>query len=116
MSSKESTALLSVDPRRRRLLIGPEKKKGYYGFFLEKSWTWSRRRRRRAATGNIHLQAGSTEGSHRIPPHPWFPNPAEVEARAQAAGEAAFMAISETELSRRDRKDQLPNIPWLPES
>jgi hypothetical protein len=85
---------------RRRLLIGPGKKKGYYGFFLEKGWTWSRRRRRRATTGNTHSQSGPTAGSQRIPPHPWFPNPAEVEARAQAAGEAAFMAVIESELRR----------------
>jgi hypothetical protein len=85
---------------RRQLLMGPGKKKGYYGFFLEKGWTWSRRRRRRAATRNTHSQSGPTEGSHRIPSHPWFPNPVEVEARARAAGEAAFMAIIETELSR----------------
>jgi hypothetical protein len=43
---------------------------------------------------------GPTEGSHRIPPHPWFPNFAEVEARAYAAGEAAFTAVVEAELSR----------------
>ena len=46
------------------------------------------------------LKIGRTEGSHRIPPHPWFPNPAEVEAKAQAAGEAAFMAVIEAELCR----------------
>jgi len=36
--------------QRRRLLVGPGKKKGYYGFFLEKGWTWSKGRRNRAAT------------------------------------------------------------------
>lgn len=85
---------------RRRLLVGPGKKNGYYGFFLQKGWIWSKGRRKRAATGNTHSQSGPTEGSHRIPPHPWFPNPAEVEARAQSAGEAAFMAVIESELSR----------------
>jgi hypothetical protein len=85
---------------RRRLLIGPGKKKGYYGFFLEKGWTWSKRRRRRAAMGNTHSQSGPTGGGHRIPPHPWFPNQAEVEARAQSAGEAAFLAVIESELNR----------------
>ena len=86
--------------QRRRLLVGPGKKKGYYGFFLEKGWMWSKGRRRRVATGNTHSQSGPTEGSHRIPPHPWFPNPSEIEARAYAAGEAAFMAIIEAETSR----------------
>jgi hypothetical protein len=90
---------LSGSPR-RRLLIGPGKKKGYYGFFLEKGWTWSRRRRRRVAKGNTHSQSGPTEGSYRIPAHPWFPIPAEVEARAQSAGEAAFIAVIESELNR----------------
>jgi hypothetical protein len=85
---------------RRRLLIGPEKKKGFYGFFLQKGWIWSKGRRKRPASGNTHSQSGPTEGGHHIPPHPWFPNPAEVEARAQAAGEAAFMAVIEAELSR----------------
>jgi hypothetical protein len=76
---------------RRRLLVGPDKKKGFYGFFLQKGWIWSKGRRRRAASGNTHSQSGSTEGSHRIPPHPWFPNPAEVEAQAFAAGERVFI-------------------------
>ena len=78
---------------RRRLLFGPGKKKGFYGFFLQKGWIWSKGRRKRAASGNTHSQSGRTEGSHRIPPHTWFPDPAEVEARARAAGEAAFMAV-----------------------
>jgi hypothetical protein len=85
---------------RRRLLVGPGKRKGFYGFFLQKGWTWSKGRRKRSATGNTHSQSGPTEGSHRIPPHPWFPKPAEVDARAQSAGEAAFMAVIEAELGR----------------
>jgi len=48
----------------------------------------------------MHSQSGPTVGSHRIPPHPWFPNPAEVEARAQSAGEAAFLAVIEAELGK----------------
>jgi len=91
--------ILTGSPR-RRLLVGPDKKKGFYGFFLQKGWIWSKGRRKRAASGNTHSQSGPTEASHRIPPHPWFPNPAEVEARAQAAGEAAFMAVIESELRR----------------
>ncbi len=90
---------LSGSPR-RRLLIGPAKKKGFYGFFLEKGWIWSKGRRKSAASGNTNSQSGPTTGSHRVPPHPWFPNSAEVEARAQAAGEAAFVAVLEAELSR----------------
>ena len=52
------------------------------------------------AAGNTHSQAGPTEGSHRIPPQLWFPNPAEVEAQAQSAGEAAFLALIEAELGK----------------
>jgi hypothetical protein len=91
---------LSGSPR-RRLLVGPGKKKGFYGFFLQKGWIWSKGRRKRAATRNTHSQSGPTEGSHRIAPHPWFPDQAVVEAKAYAAGEAAFMAVIELELSRR---------------
>jgi hypothetical protein len=85
---------------RRRLLIGPGKKKGYYGFFLQKGWVWSKGRRKRAASGNTHSQSGPTEGIHRIPPHPWFPDQSVVEAKAYAAGEAAFVASIEAELRR----------------
>jgi len=85
---------------RRRLLVGPDKKKGFYGFFLQKGWIWSKGRRRRAASGNTHSQSGPTEGSHGIPPRPWFPGQSVVEAKAYAAGEAAFMAVIEAELSR----------------
>ena len=52
-----------------------------------------------AASGNTHSQSGSNEGSHRIPPHPWLLNSAEVETRAQLAEEEAFMAMIEVELS-----------------
>lgn len=90
---------LSGSPR-RRLLIGPGKKKGFYSFFLQKGWIWSKGRRKRAATGNTHSQSVPMDGRHRIPPHPWFPNPAEVEAKAQAADEAVFMAVIEADLSR----------------
>jgi hypothetical protein len=71
---------------RRWLLIGPEKKKNFYGFFLQKGWIWSKGRRKRAATGNTHSQSGPTTGSHRIPQHKWFPDPAQVEARAFEGG------------------------------
>jgi hypothetical protein len=75
---------------RRRLLVGPEKKKGFYGFFLQKGWIWSKGRRKRKATKNTHSQSGPTTGSHRIPPHRWFPDPAQVEAQAYEAGQSAF--------------------------
>jgi hypothetical protein len=75
---------------RRRLLVGPDKKKGFYGFFLQKGWIWSKGRRKRAANGNTHSQSGPTNGSHRIPPHEWFPDSARVEEQAFEAGQKAF--------------------------
>jgi hypothetical protein len=81
---------------RRRLLIGPDKRKGFYGFFLQKGWIWSKGRRKRSATSNTHSQSGPTEGSHRIPPHPWFPDPLQVEAQAFEAGQRAFEQVMQT--------------------
>jgi hypothetical protein len=78
---------------RRRLLVGPGKKKGFYGFFLQKGWIWSKGRRKRAAIGNTHSQSGPTEGSHRIQPHEWFPDPAQIEAQAYEAGKKAFETV-----------------------
>jgi hypothetical protein len=83
---------------RRRLLIGPEKKKGFYGFFLQKGWIWSKGRRKRAASGHTHSQSGPTEGRHRISPHKWFPDPAQVEAQAFEAGQRAFEQIIQTKV------------------
>jgi hypothetical protein len=89
----------------RRVLIGPSKKEAYYSYFLEMGWNWSKGKRRRQAYKNrlggmTHSQSGKTEGTHRIPPHKWFPKSSEVEARAQAAGEAAFLAVIEAESHR----------------
>jgi hypothetical protein len=96
--SRDRTALSGQT--RRRLLVGPEKRKGFYGFFLQKGWIWSKGRRKRAASGNTHSQSGPTTGSHRIPPRPWFPDSAEIEAKARAAGEAAFKTVIETKSNR----------------
>ncbi len=56
----------------RKVYVGPEKKKGYYGFFVEKGYTWSKGRRSRRATATTHSQRGPTAGSKRIPARPWF--------------------------------------------
>jgi hypothetical protein len=72
---------------RRRLLVGPEKRKGFYGFFLEKGWIWSKGRRKRAATGNTHSQSGPTEGSHRIPHHKCF---TDVKSKRPSRGRHEF--------------------------
>ena len=91
---------------RRRLLIGPTKKKGFYGFFLDKGWrhplgprvTLSTRRgkvfttgrRARPAYGNTHSQRG-VSGYRTIPPGYWFTKLAPaMESAARNAGEKAF--------------------------
>jgi len=69
-----------------RILIGPEKKKGYYGFFLAKGWrtplgkaqTFTTRRGRsfttrriaRTASGSTHSQQGITENRAVPAPYP----------------------------------------------
>jgi HK97 gp10 family phage protein len=76
-----------------RVLIGPEKKKGYYGFFLEKGWTATGPKRRgRKATKSAHSQRG-VSGGRKIPDKPWFePAMRQAEARAEQAAESAFEA------------------------
>lgn len=93
---------------RKRLLIGPTKKKGYYGFFLDKGWRHpigprarltTRRgkvfltgRLARSASGNTRSQRG-VSGYRTISPRHWFTNlsPA-MESAARSAGEKAFMS------------------------
>ena len=58
---------------RRRLLIGPEKRKGFYGYFLDVGWNI--RGRRVSGTGWMTKAAAS------------------VERQAQEAGTAAFEAV-----------------------
>lgn len=88
---------------RKRLLIGPGKKKGFYGFFLEKGWrAGGPRRLARKASGNTHSQSGS-ESFRNVPaPHPdWFSAAAKAaEAEAYEAGVKAFQDILEKELAR----------------
>ena len=81
---------------RRRLLVGPAKKKGYYGFFLEKGWiSTGRARRARKATETTHSQRGIS-GGRAVPPNPWFSSAAvAVESEALKAGTAAFNAVIE---------------------
>ena len=76
---------------RRRLFVGPEKRKGYYGFFLEKGWTATgRRRRARVATASTHSQRGIA-GGRKIPGRPWFePAIRGADSAAVQAAEAAF--------------------------
>ncbi len=91
---------------RRRLLIGPTKKKGYYGFFLDKGWrhpigprvtlstgrgkVFTTGRLARPSSGNTHSQRG-VSGYKTIPPGYWFTKLAPaMESTARNAGEKAF--------------------------
>lgn len=87
--SRERSQLTGQD--RRRLLVGPEKKRGFYGYFLEAGWTATgRARRARTATTTTHSQRG-VSGGRRIPGSGWFSRIAgTVEEAARRAGERAF--------------------------
>jgi hypothetical protein len=91
---------------RRRLLIGPTKRKGYYGFFLDKGWRHPVGPRARLATrsgkvfltgrlarpvsGNTHSQRG-VSGYRTVAPSYWFTKLAPaMESAARSAGEKAF--------------------------
>ena len=84
-----STMQGNVTPR---IFVGPEKRAGYYGFFIEHGWVATGpRRRQRAAVGNTHSQRGVT-GGHKVDAHPWF-EPAVQQAESQAV-QAAHTAFS----------------------
>jgi len=100
---------------RKRLFAGPERKKGYYGYFLEHGWkhpigprttyttkrgdrwkpagsTYTTGRLRRYTGGYAASQMGTTQ-SKQIPARPWFEaSQRAADARATAAAEAAFEA------------------------
>lgn len=75
----------------RRLFVGPEKKKGFYGYFLEHGWTATGpKRRERTATKNTHSQKG-VSGGRRIQRPPWFePAIKSSDSAAVSAAETAF--------------------------
>lgn len=76
---------------RRRLFVGPEKRRGFHGYFIETGWrTAGSKRIKRGTGGRAHSQKGSAH-SRQIPGKPWFaPAIAGAESRAQAAAENAF--------------------------
>ena len=76
---------------RNRLFVGPDKKKGFYGYFLEKGWTATGPKRRgRKATMTTHSQRG-VAGGHKVHARPWFePSQRAADSRAEQAAEAAF--------------------------
>jgi hypothetical protein len=86
---------------RGRLFVGPEKRTGFYGFFLEKGHKVSGPRRiKRGRSGSTHSQAGSA-ATGTVDARPWF-EPAMIAAEPQAmeAFESAFNAKLD-ELNRK---------------
>ena len=83
--------------------IGPEKKKGYYGYFREKGHRSHIRRingkihsKRIARNGNktTHSQSGEFAPTHEQPPKPWFkPAMKSVEKEAEQVLEKEFFRI-----------------------
>jgi hypothetical protein len=78
---------------RRRLFVGPEWRKGYYGFFVEEGHKTAgphRVRRSRSLDGRTHSQSG-VETSKMVSARPWFePAINASEPKALQAAEAAF--------------------------
>jgi HK97 gp10 family phage protein len=74
-----------------RLLVGPQKKTGYYGYFLEHGHrTAGPRRVKRSVGGRAHGQRGVVT-QRTVPPQPWFePAAQSVAAEAKQAAVAAF--------------------------
>jgi len=93
IEGKDKTALSTQagESARRRLFVGPEKKKGYYGFFLEKGHRTAGPHRVKCGTGGIgHSQAGVVT-QRTVPGRPWFePAIRSAEASAMSAAESAF--------------------------
>jgi len=89
--SKDSRALTGSS--RRRLLVGPEKKTGFYGFFLEKGWNTRGPKKGSAA----HPR----KSPRRVPARPWmYGAVSSIEERARGAGLAAFNAVIERSAGR----------------
>jgi len=79
-----------------RLLIGPSKQGGFYGYFVEKGHRLVSRRGKNIRIRRIrgqqkgHSQSGVAASERRVPAHPWFPDPGRIEAESQEAGFKAF--------------------------
>ena len=77
-----------------RLYVGPEKKTGYYGRFVEKGHkTAGRHRVKRKGSKTAHNQDGVIT-QKQVAARPWFePAIKSVEKQAQDAAETAFCRI-----------------------
>jgi hypothetical protein len=85
---------------RRRLLVGPGKKSGYYGYFLSRGWkTAGSRRIKRTKSGNTHSQSGTYTRREVKAPYPnWEQRVAAKEQEAFEAGVRAFQEVISSEL------------------
>jgi hypothetical protein len=86
----------------QRVFVGPEKKKGFYGYFVEKGHkTAGRHRIGRGSTNKTHSQKGSaSKGS--VAARPWFERVIQAaESRAIEEGQRAFNKKLEEIDSRR---------------
>lgn len=109
IEAKRKNELVGTKSGRRGLYVGIEKKKGYYGYWLDVGWTttgrkklvsvswhgapakleWTRRRARPSSRGT-HSQQGTTSG-RKIPGTHWFTNAVQsAMAAAKRAYEDAF--------------------------
>ena len=77
---------------RKRVLVGPDKPKGYYGFFLDRGYTATGPYRLvRKAHGTTHSQRGAVLRGRKIPGTHWFENAVRsADSAAEAASTAAF--------------------------
>ena len=85
------TPSVKAGTRTRRLFVGPTKKKGFYGFFIEKGWTATGpKRRQRTGRVRAHSQRGVT-GGRTIAGRPWFSSAVRsADSEALHAAESAF--------------------------
>ncbi len=102
------TALTTTGERKIpvRLLIGPAKKQGFYGYFVEKGHRLVSRRgkgsknriARKYGQQKGHAQTGVEAAERRVPAHPWFPASGRIEAASQEAGIKAFDEVLQKKL------------------
>jgi hypothetical protein len=88
----------------RRVLVGPDKKKGFYGFFLEKGWTHTGRARktRDSSPGRAaHGQKGTARTGKKISGNRWF---TDAVAGANEAAEKAAADALESKIKEIDSR------------
>lgn len=97
-----NTLVSPIGDSARRVFIGPEKRKGYYGFFLEKGHKTAGPHRVKRGTGGIaHSQSGVAT-QRMVPARPWFePAIKSAEQSALTAAERAFNSKLEQLNSRK---------------